>query len=151
MLWQFLCVYHQFTIDLHSIWIKAPDGFHVVSILKKSGTCSLYLHLVLVWRLLWWSFHAGSMENWCRFHAGSMCVLKVLPLSTFVGFTMHSDWCRFHGGSMEVPCRFHAGSRELSWRLHTSKLNQQTQHVTNMNLHGTARKLHETCISQSTG
>jgi len=41
---------------------------------------------------------------------------------------------------MEVPCRFHAGSRELSWRLHTSKLNQQTQHVTNMK---PAWKLHE--------
>ena len=48
-------------------------------------------------------------------------------------------------GSMEVPRRFHAGSRELSWRLHTSKLNQQTQHVTNMKpawkLHGNAMKI----------
>ena len=47
-------------------------------------------------------------------------------------------------GSMEVPCRFHAGSREFSWRLHTSKLNQQTQHVTNMKpawqLHGNSMK-----------
>ena len=25
-----------------------------------------------------------------EFHSGSMCVLKLLPLSIFVGFTMHS-------------------------------------------------------------
>jgi len=46
---------------------------------------------------------------------------------------------------MEVPCRFHAGPMELSWRLRTSKLNQQTQqHVTNMKppwkLHGNSMK-----------
>ena len=66
------CAINLLTIDLRSICIKASDGFHVAYIKKKSRTCSLYLHLVLVWRLLWWSFHAGSMENWCRFHGGFM-------------------------------------------------------------------------------
>ena len=65
------CAINLVTIDLRSICIKASDGFHVVSI-KKTRTCSLYLHLMIVWRLPWWSIHAGSMENWCRFHGGFM-------------------------------------------------------------------------------
>ena len=36
-------------------------------------------------------FHAGSIEICCGFHGGSMCVLKVLPQFTLVGFIMHSD------------------------------------------------------------
>ena len=102
-------------------------------------------------------------SNWCSFHGGSMQVpwridveLQAVSMLRYGGgasiytcwfyhvlWLMQVPW-RFHAGSMQVPCRFHAGPRELSWRLRTSKINQQTQHVTNMKpawkLHGNSMK-----------
>ena len=46
--------------------------------------CFLCLNVMVAWRLLPWRIDV-------EFHAVSMCVMEVMPLSTLVGFIMHSD------------------------------------------------------------
>ena len=61
-------VYDRFEFDLNqSIW-WFPCSFHLKKVsnmfpVSTPGACMA---------LLWWSIHAGSMENWCRFHVGSV-------------------------------------------------------------------------------
>ena len=123
----------------HGELMQVSWKFHV------GNRCFLCLNVMVAWRLL---TDAVFMEVPCRFHGELMQNFMQFPCALW-------RWCLYlhllvlpctltDAGSMEVPCRFHAGSRELSWRLPTSKLNLQTQHVTNMKpawkLHGKSMK-----------
>ena len=107
--------YDQFTIDLRSICDQFASKRLMVSTqcpLKKS-LCSLYLHLVLVWRFfdgvsmqVPWRIDVGFMEVSCRFRC-FLCLNVMVAWRLLTDAVFMEVPCRFHGELMQISCSFH--------------------------------------------